>query len=112
MGAKPKVTEKVYNQIKKELITPKDDQKVMKKYNIGQTTARAIRRSPSYVCFLTRTRRVTFENAVKESEGKTPDVKKDRASVAVDIFTVITYIALSIGVVLLIAWAMLRLFGA
>ena len=45
MGAKRKVDSKLYEKIKKELKTPKDDQKVMKKYSLGQTAVRAIRNS-------------------------------------------------------------------
>lgn len=55
MGAKRKVDEKLYNKIKKELKTPKDDKKVMKKYKLGQTAVRAIRNSWCYDDYLSRT---------------------------------------------------------
>lgn len=55
MGAKRKVDLKLYNKLTKELKTPKDDQKVMKKYNLGQTTVRAVRNSYDYEDFIRRT---------------------------------------------------------
>ena len=55
MGAKRKVDEKLYTKIKKELKTPKDDAKVIKKYNIGKTTVRALRNSWCYDDFILRT---------------------------------------------------------
>lgn len=55
MGAKRKVDEKLYEKIKKELKTPKDDPKVMKKYNLGQTAVRAIRNSWCYDDYVIRT---------------------------------------------------------
>ena len=57
MGAKRKVDEKLYAKIKKELKTPKDDKKVMKKYKLGQTAVRAIRNSWCYDDYLSRTKR-------------------------------------------------------
>ena len=55
MGAKRKVDSKLYEKIKKELKTPKDDPKVMKKYNLGQTAVRAIRNSWCYDDYILRT---------------------------------------------------------
>ena len=55
MGAKRKVDQKLYNKITKELKTPKDDKKVMKKYSLGQTTVRALRNSYDYDDFVRKT---------------------------------------------------------
>lgn len=55
MGAKRKVDEKLYAKIKKELKTPKDDATVIKKYNLGKTTVRALRNSWCYDDFVMRT---------------------------------------------------------
>ena len=55
MGAKRKVDEKLYAKIKKELKTPKDDKKVMKKYKLGQTVVRAVRNSWCYDDYIYRT---------------------------------------------------------
>lgn len=55
MGAKRKVDLKQYTKISKELKSPKDDKKVMAKYNLGQTTVRAIRNSVDYYHFLNKT---------------------------------------------------------
>ena len=57
MGAKRKVDTKLYAKIKKELKTPKDDAKVMKKYKLGQTAIRAIRNSWCYDDYISRTKR-------------------------------------------------------
>ena len=57
MGAKRKVDEKLYAKIKKELKTPKDDKKVMKKYKLGQTIVRAVRNSWCYDDYVSRTKR-------------------------------------------------------
>ena len=65
MGAKATVTEEVYNKIKKECLTSKDDPKVMKKYNLGQTTVRAIRRTNSYNEFLVRVKRAVVVKEYK-----------------------------------------------
>jgi hypothetical protein len=65
MGAKATVTEEVYNKIKKECLTSKDDPKVMKKYNLGQTTVRAIRRTNSYNEFLIRVKRAVVIKGYK-----------------------------------------------
>lgn len=55
MGAKKKVDEKLYAKIKKELKTPKDDEKAMKKYKLGHSLIRAIRMSWCYDDYLSRT---------------------------------------------------------
>lgn len=55
MGAKRKVDETLYAKIKKELKTPKDDAKVIKKYKLGKTTVRALRNSWCYDDFVFRT---------------------------------------------------------
>lgn len=55
MGAKRKVDAKLYDKVKKELNTPDDDQYVMAKFNLGQTTVRAIRTTSSYNQFLVKT---------------------------------------------------------
>ena len=126
MGAKAKVTEKVYNKIKKECLTAKDDPKIMKKYNLGQTTVRAIRRSPSYVCFLTRTRRITLDKAIKQkSEVKEeyinpealqphnnePMNEERKAEIAANVFTVTAIFALLVGGSLIVAWLVKVIFG-
>lgn len=72
MGAKRKVDVKLYNKIKQELHTPKDDKKVMKKYKLGQTTVRAIRLSNSYRMFRFRTtlrrRKITLNSSLSPQE--------------------------------------------
>lgn len=48
MGIHNRITEKRYNAAKAELKTPKDDQRVMKKYGFGEATARKIRNTDNY----------------------------------------------------------------
>lgn len=55
MGAKRKVDTKLYAKIKKELKSPKDDAKAIKKYKLGQATIRAIRNSWCYDDYISRT---------------------------------------------------------
>lgn len=72
MGAKAKVDAKLYAKIKKELKTPHDDEKVMKKYKLGQTTVRAIRRSNSYKMFRLKTsirpKKITLNSSLSPQE--------------------------------------------
>lgn len=73
MGAKTKVDAIRYEKIKKELKSPKDDKKVMKKYHLGQTTVRAIRRSNSYINFKHKTsarpkKQITINSSLSSQE--------------------------------------------
>lgn len=73
MGAKTKVDAIRYEKIKKELKSPKDDKKVMKKYHLGQTTVRAIRRSNSYTNFKYKTssrpkKQITINSSLSPQE--------------------------------------------
>ena len=87
MGAKTKVTKVIYDKLKKELKSPKDDSRVMKKYGLGQTTVRAIRNSISYREFELKTR--THKKAKHSTiyayyaENASCPKKKDSASTVI-----------------------------
>lgn len=67
MGAKRKVDTKLYVKIKKELKSPKDDAKAIKKYKLGQATIRAIRNSWCYDDYISRTTKKKHAKCAKFS---------------------------------------------
>lgn len=69
MGAKRKVDTKLYAKIKKELKSPKDDAKVMKKYKLGKNTVSAIRNSWCYDDYMSR----TTKKKIKRSKFSTQE---------------------------------------
>ena len=85
MGAKTRVTAEMYNKLKKELKSAKDDKKVMKKYNLGQTTVRAIRNTSSYTAFRERT---VLRKYKKHNEAQASELQKinRKADIAVEVF--------------------------
>jgi len=101
MGAKRKVDEKLYAKIKKELKSPKDDKKVMKKYKLGQTVVRAVRNSWCYDDYLSRTKHKRAKNELSTQE---------RAQLAWIGFVAIGAILLLLGFVMIVRW-ILSLFG-
>ena len=101
MGAKRKVDEKLYEKLSKELKSPKDDKKVMEKYNLGQSTVRAIRNSWCYDDYLTRTIRIKGE-----------DKTKSNYSAIVSAFIVLTVLAGCAIVFFMAKWVICKLFGA
>lgn len=103
MGAKRKVDEKLYEKLSKELNSPKDDKKVMEKYNLGQSTVRAIRNSWCYDDYLTRTIRVKGEDRTK---------RNDRYYAIVNVFSIIAVLAGCAGVFFMVKWIIGKLFGA
>lgn len=116
MGAKAKVDAKLYAKIKKELKTSRDDPKVMKKYNLGQTTVRAIRNSVSYTEFNKRTRtdrrkKFTVRNNFKVNPvvedlkiHKAQPTSQERAMMAFEAFGVLTILALFFVIVVVFRW--------
>lgn len=79
MGAKRKVDEKLYTKIRKELKTPKDDKKVMKKYKIGQSIARAIRNSWCYDDYIAKTssKKITINSSPRRRLAQVPTRTKE-----------------------------------
>lgn len=71
MGAKRKVDAKLYAKVKKELKTPDDDEYVMAKFNLGQTSVRAIRNSKTYNQFVIKT-----SGKKKPAKKKKPVIEK------------------------------------
>ena len=71
MGAKRKVDAKLYAKVKKELKTPDDDKYVMAKFNLGQTSVRAIRNSKTYNQFVIKT-----SGKKKPAKKKKPMIEK------------------------------------
>lgn len=107
MGAKRKVNSKLYNKITKELKTPKDDKRVMKKYGLGQTTVRAIRNSSDYYHFLNKTSLRKKANKITLNSSRPPFTSADKALV---VFTWITILGLGMAVVLLVSWLLSVIF--
>lgn len=103
MGAKAKVDKKLYYKLKRQLNTPKDDKRVMEKYGIGQTTARAIRNSFDFDSFLERTGRQ--QNTKRVREKKTP---QEWAQTAWFGFSMLTIIALLVVAGLILTWIFCR----
>lgn len=98
MGAKRKVDLKLYNKITKELKTPKDDKKVMKKYSLGQTTVRAIRNSYDYGDFV---RKTTY----KASKTYTsPIARRQELTTADKIIVAFTWLGVFAGIFVLFAF--------
>lgn len=116
MGAKAKVDAKLYAKIKKELKTSRDDPKVMKKYNLGQTTVRAIRNSGTYTEFNKRTRidrrkKFTVRNNFKVNPAvknlkirKGQPTSQERAMMAFEALGVLTILALFFVIVVVFRW--------
>ena len=94
MGAKTRVTAEMYNKLKKELKSAKDDKKVMKKYNLGQTTVRAIRNTSSYTAFRER----TILRKYKKNEAQASELQKlnRKADIAVEVFAWICVAGLAV----------------
>lgn len=80
MGAKRKVDFELYTKVKKELKSPKDDKKVMKKYNLGQTTVRAIRNSKNYTEFNKKTRTDRKKKFVVKRDFKVNPIAREPAT--------------------------------
>ena len=99
MGAKAKVDAKLYAKIKKELKTPKDDTKVMKKYKLGQTTVRAIRRSNSYKMFKLKT-------SMRKPKVKKELSPQEQAGIAWTGFMLIAFILAFAVLVLFFRWVL------
>ena len=107
MGAKAKVDAKLYDKIKSELKTPKDDKKVMKKYKLGQTTVRAIRRSSSYKMFRLKTslrprKKITINSSLS------PQEQAQRAWIG---FTIVIAFAGLFGIYVIVRWLFSLIFG-
>lgn len=107
MGAKTKVDAIRYAKIKKELKTPHDDEKVMKKYKLGQTTVRAIRRSNSYKMFRLKTslrpKKITLNSSLSPQE---------QAQRAWNWFVILCAFAMIFGVYLIVRWLINLIFRA
>lgn len=106
MGAKRKVDEKLYNKITRELKTPKDDKNIMKKYNLGQTTVRAIRNSWCYADFVSRTSHKRESVVMRESlPGRhTP------SEVALTIAVYLGLLLFAVALVMVIIWLIGKIF--
>lgn len=120
MGAKIRVDEKLYNKVKKECKAPKDDKKVMAKFNLGQTTVRAIRNTKTYNMFAHRTRtsrksrKGTRRYAINPKalkmakKNKTP---QEQAMTAWYAFVLLALLGGVIVVYLIIKWLLAVIFG-
>ena len=98
MGAKAKVDKKLYYKLKRQLNTPKDDKRVMEKYGIGQTTARAIRNSFDFDSFLERTGRQQDTKRVREK--KTPQEWAMTAWVGFSILSIAAILAVVVFILI------------
>ena len=108
MGAKPKVTVEVYAKIKRELKTPKDDAKAMKKYKLGKSTIIAIRRSNSYVMY--RNRLAMYQSKKKTAKVEEAPAAQERAQLAWQWFMGIALVACAAALFFIVRWV-LSLFG-
>jgi len=104
MGAKRKVNEQLYKRIKKELNTPKDDKKVMKKYKLGQTAVRAIRRSWCYADYLSRTSHKKNHSYLSLPQGRSDRLAQAQAFMAWRGFMILIFVGAFIVLALLIRW--------
>lgn len=102
MGAKRKVDIKLYNKISKELKSPKDDKKVMEKYNLGQTAVRAIRNSSDYYDYVCRTSHGKMQK--REITLNSPRRPATPAERAVIVATWLSAIAMVFAVYLILRW--------
>lgn len=108
MGAKRKVDIKLYNKISRELKTPKDDKKVMKKYGLGQTTVRAIRNSYDYFHFLEK----TSHNKNKKITLNSSQQVLSPADRALVVATWLFILGMAIAFGMFIRWVASKIFGA
>lgn len=107
MGAKRKVDTKLYAKIKKELNTPQDDEKVMKKYNLCHFLIRSIRLSWCYDDYLAR----TTKGHIVDDEPRKKLTTQEKTFIAWYIFIgLAVFGALTVGY-LIIRW-ILSWFGA
>lgn len=117
MGAKRKVDAKLYNNIKKELKSSKDDARVMKRFGLGQTTVRAIRNSKNYTEFNKKTRTDRKKKFVVKRDFKVnpiacePVTPQERAFGAWIGFVVLAIVAGIIVVWLICRWLAKLIFG-
>lgn len=106
MGAKRKVTRKVYEEIKKVCKVPKDDKKIMKKYGLSQTTVRAIRRSNSYVMFVAKTSKKIKVPECRHDEWPDyemmPKLQCDRTDTVIEVFAWVVVIAIMIAILFVV----------
>ena len=75
MGMHNLITKERYDKAKVELKSPKDDERVMKKYGFGETTARRIRRTDGFYDYSSKTttgrnRREHLEHVLNEDQEK------------------------------------------
>lgn len=108
MGAKKKVDAKLYAKVKKELKSPKDDKKVMKKYNLGQTTVRAIRNSKSYAEFNKKTRTDRKKFVVKRDFKVNPIVREPATSQERAFGAWIGFVTLALAAGIIVVWLICR----
>lgn len=108
MGAKKKVDAKFYAKVKKELKSPKDDKKVMKKYNLGQTTVRAIRNSKSYAEFNKKTRTDRKKFVVKRNFKVNPIVREPKTSQERALGAFIGFVMLALAAGAIVLWLICR----
>ena len=102
MGAKPKVTEKVFNQIKKEVKVPKDDAKAVKKYKLSKSTIATIRKSRNYLMYRNKIslyypkkKKITLNSSISPQE---------QAQRAWTWFGIVSFIMIAVGGCLLVRW--------
>lgn len=107
MGAKTKVDAIRYEKIKKELKSPKDDKKVMKKYHLGQTTVRAIRRSNSYTNFKYKTS-ARPKKQITLNSSLSPQEQAQKAWIG---FTIVIAFAGLFGIYAVVRWLVSLIFG-
>ena len=106
---KRKVDAKLYAKVKKELKSPKDDKKVMKKYNLSQTTVRAIRNSNSYAEFNKKTRTDRKKKFVIKRDFKVnPIVREPATSQERALGAWIGFVALALAAGAVVVWLVCR----
>lgn len=80
-----RITAELYSEVKPSLKTTRDDEKVMRKYSLGQTTVRAIRRSINYQDYRAKTAKVSHERvnipAVERALEKETSVSSEQKRV-------------------------------
>lgn len=105
MGAKRKVDHKLYNKITRELKSPKDDEKVMKKYHLSKSTVSKIRKSSDYEDYITPAskKKITLNSSSRRLELTAADR-------AVIIATWIFILGMVFAAYLFIKWLIIKIF--